>query len=218
MSSNEPPLKQGRGRQETGQGTTKQRRLARREAERQRADDARRRRRQRRWVWWGGGGIIVLALIVAVVFASRANAAPTIDGIQCNTSEGAATHIHQHLSIDIKGQPFAVPGGIGIDNTRATPCLYWLHTHDASGVIHVESPTGDTYTLGNFFDIWQTPLSRTQLMTLMATKTHSVRAYVNGRLYRGDPRSIPLMAHALITLEYGPPWVSPPSFTFPAGE
>jgi hypothetical protein len=215
MSSHEPTAKQPSAQE----GTRKQRRSAPREARRQREEAARLRQRRRRWIWWGGGGAALVALIVALVFMNRANAAPTIDGIQCNTSEGAVTHIHQHLALYLKGQPFPVPGGIGIDTTRATPCLYWLHTHASDGIIHLESPTANaTYTLGQFFDIWQSPLSHTRLLTLKANGTHSIRAYVNGRLYHGDPRAIPLTSHERITLEYGPPWVTPPPFTFPAGD
>ena len=33
-------------------------------------------------------------------------------------------------------------------------CFAWLHTHAADGVVHIESPTKRTYTLGNFFDVW----------------------------------------------------------------
>ncbi len=40
----------------------------------------------------------------------------------------------------------------------------------------------------------------------------------NGRLYTGNPRAIPLTAHALITLEVGPPWTPPTTrFSWPAG-
>lgn len=215
MGSDGPPAKRAGAQQET----RKQRRSGQREARRQVEEAARRRQRRWRWVWWGGGGATLLVVIVAAIFASQANAAPTIDGIQCNTSEGAVTHIHQHLVIYVKGQAFPVPGGIGIDTTRTTPCLYWLHTHSADGVIHLESPTANTtYTLGQFFDIWQTPLNRTQLLSFKANRNQSIRAYINGHLYHGDPRTIPLTAHALITLEYGPPWISSPSFTFPAGD
>lgn len=158
-----------------------------------------------------------MVAIVAIVFATRAQAAPTIAGIQCNQSEGAVTHIHQHLAIYDKGTPVAVPAGIGIDDARS--CLFWLHTHDASGVIHVESPNrGATYTLGQFFDVWGQPLSGTRVASVTATGSHRVRAYVNGHLYAGDPRAIPLTAHERITLEVGPPWVTPPSFTFPQGD
>ena len=195
--------------------TTKQRRSANREARRQREEAARRRQQRRRWVWWGGGTVIVFALVGAVIFASRANAAPTIDGIQCQTNEALVYHIHAHLVIYDRGQSVLVPQGTGIDQTRG--CLFWLHTHTPDGIIHVESPTQTTYTLGQFFDIWGQPLSRTQVTSLKADSTHHLRVYVQGRRYGGDPRAIPLTAHELITLEYGPPWRPPPSFTFPQG-
>lgn len=196
--------------------TTKQRRRVRREEQRQRDEIRRRRQQRQRWLWWGGGGAVAVAVVVAVLIAGRATAAPTVDGIQCVATEGNVTHTHQHLTIAIKGQPFPLPAGIGIDNTRG--CLFALHTHTGDGVVHVEAPSSNTYTLGQFFDIWQTPLSRTRLMTFKADRTHRIRAYVNGRLYNGDPRSIPLTPHALITLEYGPLWAAPTThFAWPPG-
>lgn len=210
----EPGAKARRGQQET----RKQQRLTNRAERQQREEENRRRQRRQRWMWAGGSGVALVAVIIAVIFSTRANAAPTIDGIQCNTSEGAVTHIHQHLVIYDRGQPVLVPAGIGIRETSVPACLFWLHTHDTTGVIHVESPTQSTYTLGQFFDIWGQPLSRTRVASITADKNHSVRAYVNGHLYQGDPRTIPLTAHALITLEYGPPWLPPPPFTFPSGE
>lgn len=217
MSSDGPKERQRSAQVETRkQRRAGQRRAGQRETRRQVEEAARRRQRRWRWIWWGGGGATVLAVIVALIVANQANAAPTINGIQCQTNEGAATHIHQHLVIYNRGRPVPVAANIGIDATRG--CLYWLHTHSTDGVIHVESPTGDIYTLGHLFDIWGQPLSRTQVTSLKTDKAHSIRAYVNGRLYRGDPRAIPLTAHALITLEYGPPWLPPPPFTFQNGE
>lgn len=60
-------------------------------------------------------------------------------------------HIHQHLDLYVDGRKVPVPAGIGIH-----PAVEFapLHTHDASGVIHVESPTVRTYTLGQFFAVW----------------------------------------------------------------
>jgi hypothetical protein len=44
-----------------------------------------------------------------------------------------------------------------------------------------------------------------------------VTAVINGRVYRGDPRDIPLTAHEQIQLEVGRPLVAPVSIRFPAG-
>ncbi|WP_136625277.1 hypothetical protein [Dictyobacter kobayashii] len=52
----------------------------------------------------------------------------------------------------INGQPVQVPQNVGIASDQS--CIYWLHTHDTSGIIHIESPTQKTYTLGNFTQLW----------------------------------------------------------------
>jgi hypothetical protein len=44
--------------------------------------------------------------------------------------------------------------------------LYWLHTHAADGIIHIESPIRRIYTLGDFFDVWGEQLGPNQVGTL----------------------------------------------------
>ena len=64
-----------------------------------------------------------------------------------------------------------VPAGVGIPGPQQVMdgfveggrCLYWLHTHDSTGVVHIESPVQRGYTLGQFFDVWGRPLSATQV-------------------------------------------------------
>ena len=96
---------------------------------------------------------------------SAATTGQTIDGIGCQTSEQTVFHIHTHLTIFVNGQQRQVPPAIGIpgavaQQTNAGPfvdsgtCFYWLHTHAADGIIHIESPVERTYTLGEFFDEW----------------------------------------------------------------
>jgi hypothetical protein len=72
-----------------------------------------------------------------------------------------------------------------------------------------------TYTLGQFFDNWHQPLSQTRAASLRTDAVHPIRAYVNGRLYQGSLRMIPLTEHTQITLEAGPPCVPPLSYAFP---
>jgi hypothetical protein len=147
-----------------------------------------------------------------------------VDGIGCDTSEQVLFHIHAHVTLFVNGSPRQVPAGIGIPDAKAqnTPqgpfigsgkCFYWLHTHAADGIIHTESPIHRTYTLGNFFDEWGQPLGPDQVGP---AKGH-VTALYNGKVYRGDPRDIPLNAHAQIQLEVGTPLVGPESITWPSG-
>ena len=131
------------------------------------------------------------------------------------------SHIHTHLSLFYRGEQIAIPEAIGIvkpyevKNGFVTPvkAIYWLHTHDATGIIHVESPDDRAYTLANFFHIWGQPLTTTTVAGLQGP----VRAYVNGKLVSGDPGTIVLQPHAEITLVVGEPAVTPPSYVFPEG-
>jgi hypothetical protein len=189
-------------------------------ATRHRREAEARRRRLRTRLSWAAAGLVALGLIVFAIWSNlsgTASAGPVIDGVQCNTNEQLVYHIHSHLTIYDAGQPVTVPQGIGIDQKHG--CLYWLHTHDTTGVIHVESPSQKQYPLGNFLDIWGQELTETSFLTHGIAPGHSVRAYVGKHLYSGNPRDILLTPHELITLEYGPPWVAPnASFTFPNGD
>jgi hypothetical protein len=42
--------------------------------------------------------------------------------------------------------------------------MYWIHTHDSTGWIHVEAPRKIRATLGQFFDVWGQPLSREKVL------------------------------------------------------
>ena len=148
-----------------------------------------------------------------------------VDGISCNSTEQLVFHIHAHLAIYVNGAMKLLPPGVGIgpplqfQQTSAGPfvasgsCFSWLHTHDSSGVIHIESPVQRVYTLGDFFDIWGQPLSATQVGPAQG----AVTATVNGSPFTGDPRSIPLNAHNVIQLDVGSTLPAPQPYTFPAG-
>ena len=146
------------------------------------------------------------------------------DGISCQSSEQTLFHIHAHLTVFVNGQARQVPAAIGIpgavaQSTPAGPaiaqgtCFYWLHTHAADGIIHIESPVHRSYTLGNFFDEWGQPLSTSRV----GPASGHVVAIYNGQVFQGNPRDVPLTAHAQIQLEVGTPLVAPEQITFPAG-
>lgn len=152
-------------------------------------------------VWASAGGHPAAHRGELAGLGSMAKGSP-VDGIACSTSEQSAYHIRAHLAVFVNGTRQAIPADIGIP--AATPgssagCLYWLHTHDTSGVVHIESPNVATYTLGDFFDIWGQPLSG----TAAGPATGHLTAYVNGKIFTGNPRAIPLRPHAIIQLDIG---------------
>ena len=148
-----------------------------------------------------------------------------IDGITCQVGEQVLFHIHAHLTIFVDGKPRQVPAGIGIapplevDETpvgafvAGATCFMWLHTHSADGIIHTESPVQRVYTLGNFFDLWGQPLGRNRV----GPARGPVTAFFNGRVFTGNPRSIPLLAHAQIQLDVGRPLIAAERISFPKG-
>ena len=148
----------------------------------------------------------------------------TVDGISSSNNEQLAFHIHSHLQIYVNGKQRLVPYGVGIvppidvQDSNSGPfapggkALYWLHTHDESGIVHIESPVKRAFTLGNFFDIWGQKLSGNQV----GPASGKVTAFVDGKQVSGDPAKIKLGDHQVIQLDVGKV-VPPQSYTFPQG-
>jgi hypothetical protein len=169
------------------------------------------------------------AVPIAAATPRRASAAatplPDVNGISCDTLESTIFHIHVHLAIFVDGQEQMLPLGVGIgqpwqvEDSAEGPfvtdgsCFYWIHTHTEDGVVHIESPVRRRFTLGDFFAIWQVPLSATQVGPAQG----QVITYVNGSRDDRDPADIPLLSHERIQLDIGgdvPPYV----FDFPPGD
>jgi hypothetical protein len=146
----------------------------------------------------------------------QTRAAVAAAGLPLLSMEATDVHFHAHLDIIVNGQSVAVPADIGI---AAQDAISSMHTHDATGIIHIESPSTATFSLGQFFTEWQIPLSTTCIKTVCNTASSSWRFYVNGQAYTGDPTHITLAAHQEIAVVYGtpPPGGPPTSYTFPAG-
>lgn len=98
-----------------------------------------------------------IALLVAVAVAAGgvgyavSHALPfPVDGIACEPMERTGFHVHAHLELWVGGREVVVPANIGV----VRGCFYWLHTHTADGVIHVEAPEDKKFTLGQFWAVW----------------------------------------------------------------
>ncbi|MBV8246564.1 MAG: hypothetical protein JOZ38_11615 [Candidatus Eremiobacteraeota bacterium] len=148
--------------------------------------------------------------VLAFLLAQYSFGGAPIDGIECQSMEGAALHIHAHLQLIENRLPEEVPANVGIPIGGS--CLYWLHTHATDGLIHVEAPVRKTFTLGQFFDIWGETLSWTEAAMLHAPHGARLRITVNGTPYTGrDPGSIPLRDREEIVIQQGPAYVMHPA-------
>ena len=151
---------------------------------------------------------------------------------------GTGYHVHTFVGIYFNGKEVALPDGLGFANPQgdgtfsgisnwtqyATMCYYEMHTHDASGLIHVESANapvgfqhGAKYTLGDFLAVWGITISPANfgplngLVTVYTSGqfarggpgTHGEIGSNNYSLYVGDPNAIGMYSHEVIWVLVG---------------
>lgn len=202
-----------------------------RQLERQRARQAQiRRQRTIRYASLGGGLVVFLLVMGLIVHAVTSGgggssssttmrgqyttpaSGDTRDGLQCLGYETLDQHIHAYLAIYENGKRVPVPEGIGLPSPS---CIYPLHVHVGQpNIIHIEAPNQNTFTLGQFFDIWGQRLSKTQVGDVKADATHTFQFVTidgngNKTTQTGDPWSIPIKAHETIVILYNSPNVTP---------
>ncbi|MHB8546230.1 MAG: hypothetical protein ACYDAJ_05640 [Nitrosotalea sp.] len=160
--------------------------------------------------------LVITGIVAGIVYVSyrsdntsSSSVTAAIDGIECNTSEFTTLHIHAHLDFYVNGNHMTVPERIGIVDNK---CLYWLHTHDSSGVIHIESPQSEEFTLGQFIDVWNAtgdfPISGA-----------TPKIFVNGQSVNTILNDTKIHQHDEIALVYGNvPTVVPSFYKFDPGE
>ena len=186
-------------------------------------------------------GAILVLFAVGLIIYSVINNKPTgpqaTAGVPCDSLEHTQVHYHAALQIVYLGNQVHLPANLGIvtTSTGTVSCYYWLHVHAANpDTIHIESPATQTFTLGQFFSVWNSwsqlsggpseSLSSTHVSTLTLTPDQKLVVYIDlqdgkgPQPYTGDPNKIVLKQHEVITLEITPPAVTPPpSFTFTSG-
>jgi hypothetical protein len=135
-------------------------------------------------------------------------------------------HDHVHLDVLVNGHTVTVPAGVGqaepVDDGPCPPGPLFgdcathhfftakvayspLHTHSTSGIIHIESDRGGTFTLGEFFDEWGVRLDSSCIGGYCAGHGKELRVYVDGKRAAGDPRGVVLTNHQEIAVVFGSP-------------
>ena len=134
-----------------------------------------------------------------------------VAGVECLVNENY--HIHSHLTIIKDGVTQRVPAQIGLSG-----CAYELHTHDNSGMLHVETSVSKKFTLAQFFAVWGEPLSRTNIAGLTG---ETVRFFIsdgdNLVEYTDDPNLIEMVNHRSIYIVIGTVPATLPKNQWPDG-
>lgn len=141
-------------------------------------------------------------------------------GLDILKAEGTAEHYHVHLDVLVDGKPVTVPAAIGFSfGADGQPNgISALHTHDTSGIIHIEAPTaGLKYTLGQVLTEWGV-LDGKDASGAPHSGTGGWTAYVNGSKQDVPVTDVVLKAHDEVVLSFGAaPSPLSSSYAFPAG-
>jgi len=127
-----------------------------------------------------------------------------VGSLRCGGNAGV---FPAHVELFVNRRVVIIPTGIG----RTTRCDYSLRTRAPIGVVEVAR--GTRATIGDLFRLWGQPLTSHRLASFRSPRP--LRAYVAGKLVRGDVAHVPLTPKAQIVIELGA-YVPPHrSFLFP---
>lgn len=137
--------------------------------------------------------IIALSLLI---FAEKINRQKVFS--KCVVHENySSTHTHTLLTITQDGKKIGIPKNLGI----TTKCMHPLHTHDETGLIHMEYPTHFTFYLGDFFDLMGIVFSDDQVGAIKKNDGYAITLSVNGKIIKRNFRKIQLIDKDKIDLK-----------------
>ena len=145
-------------------------------------------------------------------------------GIPALKVEGTGQDLHAYLLISVHGKPATVPPLIGVNGREEAGRIVDdgfvspLHTHDATGLIHVHAHDQRPYTVGEIFDVWGVRFTEDCLAGYCAEGDNRLRVYVNGE-EADDARATRLANQQVIVVVFGTEAEVPSSIPdkFPGG-
>ena len=145
-----------------------------------------------------------------------------VAGLACRAAR--RRRVGAFVELIVHGRTVVIPAGVGIAPPVARRgafveggrCSYAARTRSPTGVIEVDAAARPP-RLGQLFALWGQPLGRHRLAGFRAPPGETVRAYVGGRTWRGDPRDIRLTRHAVIVLELASRIPPHRAYLFPPG-
>jgi hypothetical protein len=109
-------------------------------------------------------------------------------------------HHHALLHIYVAGLLVPVPANVGLDSAKSLQSS--LHTHDRTGIIHMEASHPYNFTLGDFFSVWGVKLGPEQLGGLSGYGGDHLHFYLNGKPLK-NPAAHVLQNNDSVVIGYG---------------
>lgn len=102
---------------------------------------------------------------------------------ECVDHSGLGRHDHSMLAIYINGEQREIPTNLGINTeicNQEGGNMHTVHTHDASGRLHIETAADVDMPLGVFFDIWGVHFNETGIFDYRVSNTHELIMTIDG--------------------------------------
>jgi len=113
--------------------------------------EVKRKRRQRTLTTLAIVTVLIAVMVAAMFLQPRSTNLVPLPDYLSHCVYGSVYHSHPNLTITINGANFPFPPAPGtVDNG----CLQPIHTHDATGVLHIETDQNRDYSLGDWFLLW----------------------------------------------------------------
>lgn len=109
-------------------------------------------------------------------------------------------HIHALVHVYVDGLLVPLAANIGLDPAKHLESS--LHTHDHTGIVHMEASHPFKYTLGDFFSVWGVKLGPAQLGGLKGLGGDHLHFYLDGRVL-SNPAAHVLHDNDRIVIGYG---------------
>lgn len=125
---------------------------------------------------------IILVLGVAFIFYHFAQTQSSYEGlptVAClDYTEPIVQSFSFSVAISIKNKPYLLTKPLGHDYGN---CLHEIFVNDSSGKVFVKTNKKESFTLGQFFDVWNKTFTQSQIFSYQVSSTDTLLVYVNNK-------------------------------------
>jgi hypothetical protein len=115
--------------------------------------------------------------------------------------EGTTMHEHANVQVFVHGEKESIPTDIGIDPAAQT--IQSIHTHDDTGLVHLESSESREFSLGDFFGVWGVRFTPSCLGGYCNDGDNRLQVFVDGEEVTDNLQDVQLDDQSVIVVTYG---------------
>jgi hypothetical protein len=116
---------------------------------------------------------------------------------ECTGHKENNFHVHSRIEIVQNNTQIKIPRNTGINGN----CIHPIHTHDETGLVHIDYPRDLNFTLGDFFDVMGIIFQDNQVGNLKKYDGYKIEVKVDNKIIKSNFRKIVLEDQKKIKIE-----------------